>query len=88
MLEFGHCGDTVAHCRGGCDPRVSAPNACSNGETSSVHYNFHLTILVPICEDLEIKAFDRTAWSRVTQKPEDYDGSLSIRYSEFFLTSL
>lgn len=32
ILEFGHCGDTTAHCRGGCDPRVSAPNACSNGK--------------------------------------------------------
>ena len=30
--------------------------------------------VVPICEDLEIKAFDRTAYKRITQKPEDYDG--------------
>ena len=59
FIEFGHCGDTNAHCRGGCDPRVSAPNACSN---------------TPICQDLDIKMFDRTAWSRITQKPEDYNG--------------
>ncbi|EOR00327.1 hypothetical protein E3P89_00903 [Wallemia ichthyophaga] len=57
--EFGHCGDTNAHCRFGCDPRVSAQDACEN---------------VPMCKNLNINAFDRLAWKGIMQNPDEYHG--------------